>query len=57
MPFVLDGTVGRVKIAAQGVNHVITFKVDLIRQAPVIDHSRTASPVKKGTQVTVHWPD
>jgi DNA topoisomerase VI subunit B len=57
MPFVLDGTVGRVEIAAQGVNHAITFKVDPIRQAPVIDHSRAASSVKRGTKVTVPWPD
>jgi DNA topoisomerase VI subunit B len=57
MPFVLDGIVGLVEIAAQGINHAITFKVDPIRQAPVIEHSRAASPVKKGTRVTVHWPD
>jgi len=57
MPFVLDGTAGRVEIAAQGVNHAITFTVDLVRQTPVIEHSRTISPVKKGSRITVHWPD
>jgi DNA topoisomerase VI subunit B len=56
MPFVLDGTVGRVEIAARGTSHAITFKVDTIRQMPVIGHDRSASPVKNGTRVTVHWP-
>jgi DNA topoisomerase VI subunit B len=57
MPYVLDGTVGRVEIAARGINHTIAFKVDAIRQVPVIDHLTAASPVKTGTRVTVHWPD
>jgi len=46
MPYVLDGTVGRVEIAARGINHVITFKVDSIRQVPVISHERADSPVE-----------
>jgi DNA topoisomerase VI subunit B len=57
MPYVLDGTIGRVEIAARGINHTIAFKVDSIRQVPVIDHVTAASPVKTGTRVTVHWPD
>jgi DNA topoisomerase VI subunit B len=57
MPYVLDGTVGRVEIAARGINHAITFKVDPIRQSPVIAHDRAASPVKNGTRVTVHWSE
>jgi DNA topoisomerase VI subunit B len=57
MPYVLDGTVGRVEIAARGINHIITFKVDSVRQVPVINHERADSPVKIGTRVTVHWPD
>jgi DNA topoisomerase VI subunit B len=56
MPFVLDGTVGRVEIAARGTNHTITFKVDSVRQVPVIDHQRADSSVKNGTRITVHWP-
>ena len=56
MPYVLDGTIGRVEIAARGINHTIAFKVDSIRQVPVIDHLTAASPVKTGTRVTVHWP-
>jgi DNA topoisomerase VI subunit B len=56
MPYVLDGTVGRVEIAARGINHTIEFKVDSIRQVPVISHVPSASPVKNGTRVTVHWP-
>ncbi len=57
MPYVLDGTVGRVEIAARGINHTISFKVDSVRQVPVISHVCANSPVKNGTRVTVHWPD
>jgi DNA topoisomerase VI subunit B len=57
MPYVLDGAVGRIEIEAHGTSHTITFKVDPIRQAPVIAHDRAASPVKNGTRVTVHWPE
>ena len=39
MPYILDGTVGKVEIAARGVNNLITFKVDPIQQVPVIDHN------------------
>ena len=56
MPYVLDGAVGRVEIAARGVNHLITFKVDPIQQVPVIAHVCEACPVNSGTRVTVHWP-
>jgi DNA topoisomerase VI subunit B len=56
MPYVLDGTVGRVEIAARGINHTIEFKVDSIRQVPVITHVPSASPVKNGTRVTARWP-
>ena len=38
MPFALNGEEGRVEIVACGVQHAITFRVDQIRQAPVIDH-------------------
>jgi DNA topoisomerase VI subunit B len=57
MPHVLDGTDGRVEIEARGVSHAITFKVDAIRQVPVINHVCADSSVKNGTRVTVHWPD
>ena len=38
MPYVLDGTVGQVEVAARSINHTITFKVDSIQQIPVISH-------------------
>jgi DNA topoisomerase VI subunit B len=57
MPYVLDGAVGRVEIEARGVSHTIEFKVDPIRQLPVIGHARAASSVNNGTRITVHWPD
>src|SRR5262249_42946710 len=57
MPFVLDGEQGRVEIAARGVCHAITLKVDRIRQQPVLDHRQTDdSTVKSGTTVRVCWP-
>src|SRR4051812_9989729 len=37
MPFVLDGESGKVEIEANGVLHTITFRVDRIRQEPVIE--------------------
>lgn len=57
MPFVMDGTQGRVDIEAHGVRHEITLRVDRIRQTPVSDHVRMKSDVKKGTRVRIHWPD
>jgi DNA topoisomerase VI subunit B len=57
MPYVLDGTKGETVIESRGTAHRISFKVDPIRQVPVIDHLTAASPVKTGTRVTVHWPD
>lgn len=56
MPFVLDGTQGRVEIEAKGIRHVIDFKVDRIRQEPVIEHNETAGPDRTGTLVRVRWP-
>jgi DNA topoisomerase VI subunit B len=56
MPFALNGEEGRVAIVACGVQHAITFRVDQIRQAPVIDHQAEPAPVRSGTPVTVHWP-
>ena len=55
MPYVLHGSDGRVEIAARGVNHLITFKVDSVQQTPVITHIREASPVKTGTRVSRAW--
>ena len=53
MPFVLDGSRGRVEIEACGIHHAITFEVDHVRQEPVIRHEQAESEVKKGTVVRV----
>src|SRR5262245_36824118 len=55
MPFVLDGSRGRVEIEACGIHHAITFEVDHVRQEPVIHHEQAESEVKKGTVVWVPW--
>ena len=57
MPFVLDGNEGQVVISAQGTDTIITFRVDRIRQEPVIDVDTQESFVKSGTSVKVRWPD
>lgn len=57
MPFVLDGEQGRVEIEAGGTCHVINFRVDRIRQEPVIDLTSNGSDVRIGTRVRVAWPD
>jgi hypothetical protein len=56
MPFVLDGHTGRFTVAARGVFHDITFRVDQIKQEPVIDHVRRAVGQEKGTRIGVYWP-
>src|SRR5262249_9489854 len=55
MPFVLDGSRGRVEIEARGIHHAITFEVDHVRQEPVIRQEQAESGVKKGTAVRVPW--
>jgi DNA topoisomerase VI subunit B len=57
MPFVLDGQAGRVEICARGLCHQIEFAVDALRQAPVIRHRNEERDVRKGTSITVAWPD
>src|SRR4051812_13897532 len=56
MPFVLDGDHGRVEIETGGIRHDIEFRVDRIRQAPVLDRTQTPSAVRNGTVVRVLWP-
>src|SRR5262245_3498436 len=55
MPFVLDGSRGRVEIEARGIHHAITFEVDHVRQEPVIRHEQAQSAINKGTVVRVPW--
>jgi hypothetical protein len=58
MPFALHGKTGRVAIEAQGVRHATRFGVDQLRQRPAIDHEiASVTAPRKGTQVTVSWPD
>ena len=59
MPFVLDGAAGRVGIISRGIRHKITFKIDQIRQQPVIEQARheVTRPVRNGSSITVAWPD
>ena len=57
MPFVLDEEMGKIEIAAHGERHRIVFKVDRIRQAPVIEREVVRDTVKTGTEVRVLWPD
>jgi DNA topoisomerase VI subunit B len=56
MPFVLDGEQGRVTIDAHGVRHVVTMRVDRIRQMPILDRQQKPGLVKIGTSVRLHWP-
>jgi DNA topoisomerase VI subunit B len=58
MPRALDGTSGTSVIEARGERHIITFRIDQLRQEPVID--RQSGPLvsgKKGTSVCIGWPD
>jgi DNA topoisomerase VI subunit B len=57
MPFVLDGTAGRLTVTAAGVRHEIVVRVDPIRQEPVITHDQHPADARIGTRITVHWPD
>jgi hypothetical protein len=57
MPFVLDGERGRVEIEANDTLHDLTFRVDKIRQEPVIDHPVAKIPdPSPGTRLRIHWP-
>ncbi len=56
MPFVLSGENGRAEVDANGQRHAIGFRVDRIRQEPVVDLTIEPSIVKNGTVVRVLWP-
>jgi hypothetical protein len=56
-PYVATGA-GLVEIWAQGLHHTINTSLDRIAGKPRIEHRReTASHVKSGTIVRIHWPD
>src|SRR3954466_12818928 len=44
MPFALDGSIGRVRIDADGRSHRIAFTVDHLRQEPVVAHEVVLMP-------------
>lgn len=56
MPFVLDGEQGTVRIDTGGLRHNISFRVDRIRQEPIVDLAREPSEVRIGTAVRIVWP-
>ena len=47
---------GNVQIDTGGLRHNISFRVDRIRQEPVVDLAREPSEVRIGTVVKVVWP-
>jgi DNA topoisomerase VI subunit B len=53
MPYALDGTSGTSIIESRGTRHEITFRVDQLRQRPVIDHQQTRSNLQKGTRLRI----
>jgi DNA topoisomerase VI subunit B len=57
MGFVLDGAAGAVTIEAHGRAHHIEFTVDSVRRTPTVVIRSDPSAVKKGTRVTVCWPN
>ena len=57
MPFVLDGSAGRVEIESLGVHHQILFAIDRIAQVPQVEIVRAASLVKNGAIVRLQWPN
>jgi hypothetical protein len=59
MAYVLGGTInkGETWIEARGQKHQIRFTINQIKQEPIVNNTRTRSPVTTGTRVTVFWPD
>jgi len=56
LPYVLDGTSGRVEIDAAGVCHKIVATMDTIARMPVIVHTTETGKVQNGTSITVDLP-
>ena len=57
MPFVVNSEKGDIEIEAGSAGHLISMKVDRIRQEPVVKHVTEAIPARKGTLVRVACPD
>jgi hypothetical protein len=63
MGYVLDRKIGDnadpagiTIIETRGIKHQIEFGVDHINNEPKIIHTKTESPVKVGTKLTINWP-
>jgi DNA topoisomerase VI subunit B len=58
VPFVLDGSHGRIEVWTQKLHHTIIVELDRISQTPAIDYRNEAdSSAKKGTLIKIHWPN
>jgi hypothetical protein len=58
MPYALSGgTCGETRIESRGIIHRISFRADAVLQKPRIEHRQDSAIVKKGTSITVLWPD
>jgi len=55
-PFVIDGERGRVEVDSRGTQYTVDVSLDRIAQTPTLVLSETASVVKNGTSVKMHWP-
>jgi DNA topoisomerase VI subunit B len=57
MAFALNGARGITVIEAHGIAHKIVFEMDRVRREPMVLREISESIVKKGTRITVQWPD
>ncbi len=58
MAYVLGGKVkGETWIEVCGRKHRLIFSVNAIKQESIVRHIRSRSRVKKGTRITIFWPD
>jgi DNA topoisomerase VI subunit B len=57
MPFVVSSEKGDIEIEAGSARHLISMKVDRIRQEPVVKHVTETIPARKGTLVRIIWPN
>jgi DNA topoisomerase VI subunit B len=56
MNYVMGGS-AETLIEAHGIAHHIRFKVDRILLQPKIEHTQSDSEIRRGTRITINWPD
>jgi DNA topoisomerase VI subunit B len=63
MGYVLDRKIGSdaeavgiTIIESRGVRHQIEFRVDHVNNQPKLIHTTAASPIRRGTEITIQWP-